>query len=78
MAIIAIYCIPQLIQQGECNILIQYNRMDGKVKSTNKYHSEIFKEIINVIKANSKINNVILAGDINQDIVTDKVQQFFT
>jgi len=58
-------------------MLMQYNRMDGKVKSANKYHSETFKEIINVIKSKTEINNIILAGDINQDIAMDKVQQFF-
>ena len=51
--------------------------MERKVKNTGKYRKEIFNQIIIFFKINPQINNIIVTGDLNQDIRLAEVQQFF-
>lgn len=53
---------------------MQYNHIDGKVKNARVYRNKIFNQIIIYIKSNPSINNIIIAGDINQDIESSEVQ----
>ena len=65
--IFTIYRMPQLVREGIYNTLIQYNWMEDKVKNANKYRKKVFSQIINYYKTNS-IDDIIIAGNINQDI----------
>ena len=48
--------------------------MDEKVKNALKYRIEILKQIKVFINNNPKINDIILAGDFNQDISVLEIQ----
>ena len=52
--------------------------MDRKVKNAKQYWNEIFSQIINYLNKNEHINDIMIVGDLNQDIGLIKVQQFFT
>ena len=76
--IILLYRLPQSIMSRVYNTLIQYNRVEGKAKSIQKYRNEIFKEIIRHIKSIQNVNDIIIAGDINQFIGSAEIQQFYS
>ena len=78
LLIINIYRIPITSLVKVCSCLTQYNLMYGKAKSPTEYQNEIFKEIKDFIKKNNNVNDIILARDLNQDITSRPVQQFFS
>ena len=51
--------------------------MDGKAKKLTQYRKEILSEIKKYVKDNEDLEEIILAGDFNQDITSNEVQQFF-
>ena len=55
---------------------MQHNRINGKVKIAQTCWKEVFNQIIAYFKINLSANNIIIAGDINQDIESLEVQQF--
>ena len=65
------------MKEGVYNSLTQYNRMDSKVKNAKWYRKEIFSQILNYLSENKYINNMIIAGDLKQDIGSTEIQQFF-
>jgi len=79
LEIIHLYRIP--IANGKaggiCSSLTQYHLSDGKVKSSNDYRKEIFNEIKHHINQNKDINDIIIAGDYNQDIKSRDITKFF-
>ena len=56
---------------------MQYNLIDRKAKIAAQYQQEMFDEIEVYIKGNQDITNIILAGDLNQNIASSAVQNFF-
>ena len=72
LLIISIYWIPITSSVKVYSCLTQYNLIDGKAKSRTEYWNEIFKEIEDFISKND-VNDIILAGDLNQDIASRPV-----
>ena len=73
--IINLYRLPLSSSNGPCCSRTQYMRIDGEIKSTSTYRSEIFKEIQQYIQSQD-ITDVIIAGDYNQGISDNAVQKF--
>ena len=65
IVLITMYRIPQSIKEGVYNALTWHNRMEGKVKNTNKYRKQILDQIITYLKVNSQINHIIIASNLN-------------
>ena len=66
ITLINIYRIPATTsKEGVYSSLVQYNLIDGKVKTVTQYCAEVFKEIEEYIQTNQDIIDVILAGDLN-------------
>lgn len=61
---------------GVHSSLAQYHLADAKVKKAKECRKEIFEEIRKHAQANKEINNVIIAGDYNQNIADKEVQKF--
>ena len=78
LEIINLYRIPMANgnASGICSSLTQYHLIDGNVKSPNEYRKEIFTEIKNHIRQNKNINDIIIAGDYNQDISSKEITKF--
>jgi len=67
MQIITVYRIPDSTRQGILMSKAQYDRINGKVKTSKQYCDELLKELtseISQLKAEG-INGIILAGDFN-------------
>ena len=62
---------------GICSSLTQYHLRDGSAKTSNDYRKEIFKEIKHHIKQHNDINDIIIAGDYNQDISSKEITKFY-
>lgn len=77
LVIINLYRIPAASSNGEICSLTQYNLNDGQAKSTNTYRKEIFSQIKDYLKKNDDIDDVIIAGDLNQDIASNEIQRFY-
>jgi len=79
LEIIQLYRIPVTNKKasGICSSLTQYHLSDGKAKSSNEYRKEIFREIKHHINQNKNINDIIIAGDYNQDVTSREVTKFF-
>ena len=77
--IINLYRIPYANGKasGICSSLMQYHLSDGSAKTSNDYRKEIFKEIKNHIKQHNDINDIIIAGDYNQDISSKEITKFY-
>ena len=52
--------------------------MNRGCRIANSYRKEIFKSIIEYAKNNIQINNIIIGGDLNQDIASKEVQEFYS
>ena len=50
--------------------------MRGQQAIATKYRKEVFQVIIDYYKKIEGLNDIILAGDLNQDIALREVQQF--
>jgi len=48
--------------------------MEGKVKISNRHRIEIFNQILTHVKENLTIDDIVIAGDLNQWIGSTKVQ----
>ena len=56
---------------------MQYNSIERKTKDTEFYRKEILKEIEQYIAKQNDINNIIIMGNYNQDIIVGKIKEFF-
>ena len=54
----------------------QYNNINKQSFSATKYRKEIFNEIVNYIQTLEGVNDIVLGGDINQNIESTKVKGF--
>ena len=77
IAVINVYRISSSSSNGNLCSLTQYNLLEGKVRSPAEYRKEIFKQIKEYLNENEDINDVLLAGDLNQNIASNKIQAFF-
>ena len=73
IALINIYRIPSSSSNGNVCSLTQYNLLDGEAKSTSDYRKEILKEIKDYIASNEDIDDVLLAGDLNQNVASSEI-----
>ena len=77
VVVIIIYRIPNSSDQGVYKAITQYNKMREQEATATKYHKEVFQEIIDYCEKIEELNDIILAGDLNQDIASREVQHFF-
>ena len=77
IAIINIYRIPSSSSNGNICSLTQYNLLNGEAKSTTSYRKEIFNEIKEYLESNDDIDDILIAGDLNQNIASSEIQTFF-
>ena len=75
---INIYRIPVKSTQGPWCSLTQYNVVEGNAKSSGEYRKEIFKEIKQYVNQKEDIDDIIIAGDLNQNVNANEIRQFFT
>ena len=76
--IINVYRIPASSAQGPRCSLTQYNVVEGKVKSATEYRKEIFKQIKQHVNKQHDIDDLIIAGDLNQNINANEIKKFFS
>ena len=74
--VICIYRIPSSSSNGVCCSLTQYGRIDGKMNTPTVYRKELFSDIVKHVSNNPKINDIIIAGDYNQDLNDNDVRKF--
>ena len=74
IAIINMYRIPASTSNRNKCSLTQYNLIDGKAKKLMQYRKEILVEIKKYIQDSHNIDEIILAGNFNQDITSNKIQ----
>ena len=55
----------------------QHNLIDGEAKLPCEHRNEILKEIEECAKKNDDVNDVMIAGDLNENIASKQIQQFF-
>ena len=73
IAITNIYRLPITLSNSSKCSLTQYNKIDRKTKTTNKYRKEIFLNIKQYLKDNNDIDDIIIAGDFNQYIEANEI-----
>jgi len=71
--IIIIYRIPNSSEQGVYKSIIQYNKMNGIQDNATTYRKKVFKEIKEYYQKIEDLSDIILAGDINQNIAAKEV-----
>jgi len=76
LVIINLYRIPISSSKGPRCCLTQYNLSEGKVKNSNKYRKEILSQIEEYVNSNN-IDEIIIAGDYNQQISSNEIKQFY-
>jgi len=64
---ITMYRIPVTPNNGKYSSIVQYNQMRKSVKLSEFYRREILSSITNYL-AREKYNDLIIAGDFNEDI----------
>ena len=62
--------------QGVTSSIAQYNKKEGKIKGSNKYQKQVLNEVRDYITEQKDINNIILIGDLNQNINFNEIRQF--
>ena len=65
---------PSVSSNGETCSLTQYNLLERKTKPTSHCRKEIFKQMKTHLSQNQDINDLIIAGDFNQDIASNEVK----
>jgi len=78
LQIINLYRIPESTAKGILKSKAQYDRVSGEIKTTKEYRENVLEEISKEIKLlqHEGVNGIILAGDFNQDIGSDRIQRF--
>ena len=78
MQIITVYRIPESTQLGILKSRVQYDRINGEVKTSKQYRDELLNELSQEIVSlrEEGIKEIIIAGDINQDITNIQIQNF--
>ena len=73
VVIIIFYYIPNSSVQGVYKSIKQYNKMNGKQDTATIYWKQTFKEIEDYCNSIEDLNDIIIAGDINQNIAANEV-----
>ena len=71
--IITIYRIPVTSKYGIYCSIIQYNKVEGNVKSIVEYRTEILEDIKRYVTSMDNINNIVIVGDLNQYIRANEI-----
>ena len=66
---ITMYRIPQSSDQGAYKAISQYNNVNKQSYSATKYRKDIFQEIENYIQSIKELTDIVLGGNINQNIL---------
>ena len=53
------------------------DKIKGKVKIVKNYRDEILDKILQYIENQYTIDNIILASDLNKEIISSSIRQFF-
>ena len=75
VVVINLYRIPTSSSKGPRCCQTQYNIINGNMKSSTQYRKEILQQIKNYIQTN-QFNDIIIAGDFNQNIASNEIKQF--
>jgi len=78
MQIINVYRITESTQEGILKTRAQFDRVNGKVKSSKQYRDEMLADLsteITKIKEEG-VKEILITRDINQDINYRQIQQF--
>ena len=78
IALISLCRIPSSSPRGSSCCVAQHNAKEEKAESPNKHRKSIFKQIKQYLEDNSNVNNIIVAGDFNQDISSLEMRKFFS
>ena len=70
--VITVYRIPNCTG-GVYSALSQYNQADSEIKNTIKYQKELLSEIEDYIASQQQIKDILIAGDFNQFIGSNKI-----
>jgi len=65
LEIINLYRLPISLSNSVCCSLIQYNLIDGKLKSTSEYRRELLNKIKQHVYNEKDITDIIIVGDYN-------------
>jgi len=74
--IITFYCPPDGSAHGVYMVKNQMNLVDKKVKPIQTYRREYLKDITDYIANQKDINEILVAGDINQDVYSKEIESF--
>ena len=77
IVIINVYRLPSSLPNRSSYCLTQYNILEGKVKGINEYRKEIFQQIKQYLENDNTINDIIIAGNFNQNINSNEIKKFF-
>ena len=70
--VITVYRIPATSSEGLIISIAQYNRINAKRRSNNKYRKKILDDIVNYLK-HKDFDNLIILADWNKDILSDDI-----
>ena len=74
---ITMYRIPQSSIQDIYNSIAQYNKINAKMKNATQYWREIINKIADYVVSLEHVDDIILAGDLNQAVGSLEIQQFY-
>ena len=57
--------------------IIQYNKIEANTKTITEHYNQIFHNIIEYVDQLEGITDIIITGNINQNISLKAVQEFF-
>ena len=77
LGIINVYRILAMSSSGNTCSLTQYNLAEGQTKLPASYRKEILSQIRDYVHKNEDIDDIIIAGDFNQNITSSEIQVFF-
>ena len=75
--IINVYRIPETSAGKVCDCCTQHNLIDGKAKLPSEHRNKTLKKIGEYMNQNDDVNDVTIAGDLNENIASKQIQQFF-
>ena len=71
-----IYRLPNNTNKGIYTIKIQLDKASKQVKSTSSHRKEFIKNLLNYISNNEQNYDLIIAGDLNESIELNTIQDF--
>ena len=75
--VINVYRLPYTTQQGPRSCLTQYNVLEGNAKPASEIRKDTLKQIKQYIYQNTEIDDIIIAGDLNENVNSKEIKKFF-